>query len=87
MNTKRILALLAALLMIVALFSACSNDTNKDDGQKTDGDKTDGNSGDDTPDEADIVTITWLASGTSDKYQLAVDGDYENLRQCVEVQH
>ena len=95
MNTKRILALLAALLMIVALFSACSNDTNKDDGQKTDGngDKTDGNSGDDansgddTPDEADIVTITWLASGTSDKYQLAVDGNYENLRQCVEVQH
>ena len=30
MNTKRLIALLAAVLMIVALFSACSNDADKD---------------------------------------------------------
>lgn len=64
MKAKKILALLLAVLMLVALFSACSNNESKPDdqgsGSKTDdpgktddGNTGDDNTGDDEPDDGD----------------------------------
>ncbi len=68
MKTKKVLALLLALLMLVALFSACSNNEGKTDDQGSKGqtdDKVDtadqGNSNEgDAPDEPDMKEISWL---------------------------
>ena len=95
MNTKRLIALLAAVLMIVALFSACSNDADKDktgdDGKTPDNSQTpdDGKTpddGNDTPDEGDeLITISWMGRGNQDNLKLARDGDYANLKKLDEI--
>lgn len=70
MTTKRILALLAALLMIVALFSACANDGNTgDDDQNDDGNTGDtgdtGNTEDgDSPNETEPLKLTYMGCET-----------------------
>ena len=89
MNTKRILALFAALLMLVCMFSACSPDSQGDDSgnnAQSDGNNT-GNEGDDTPDEEELETITWLARAKSDNYNTWMAKPHANLDKCVENQH
>ncbi len=90
MNTKRLIALLAALLMIVALFSACSNNEGKDDNEgdqnNTGDDANTPDDGNDTPDEnGELVTISWMGRGTTDNLKLAQDGDYANLNKIHEI--
>ena len=91
MNTKRLIALLAALLMIVALFSACSNNETQDDntGDQNNNTGDDANTpddGDDTPDEnGDLVTISWMGRGTTDNLRLAQEGNYANLNKIHEI--
>jgi len=92
MNAKRLLALLLAMLMLVALFTACSNDTadddsgKKDDAATDDGGKKD-DAADDAPAEGDYEIISWMPYSSDENYNKAVEGEYENLRQAVEVQH
>ena len=95
MNTKRILALLAALLMLVCLFAGCSNDSGKTDDSANQGqtnDKTDDkNKPDDTndnPDEDELETITYLAYARSDNYTTWINAEsHANLAKCIENQH
>ena len=67
MTTKKLLALLIALLMLVALFSACSNtdSDNADDGSEATGNEgdTSGTENDaDAPTETDPLEITYMGS-------------------------
>ncbi len=91
MNTKRILALLAALLMLVCLFAGCSNDSGKtSDGGNTGDKQTDGKTddkGNDQPEEVKIETITWLAREKADNYNTWMAKPHANLEKCVENQH
>lgn len=97
MNTKRIIALLAAVLMLVCLFSACSNQptdnsasssntTNTTTDTKTD-DKKDDTTSTDAPSEDEIETITWLARSSDENYNLWKDRGSALLDQCVANQH
>ena len=92
MKTKQFLALLAALMMLMALLGACSNDTtgkNTDDGQTDSSqaggeDKEDG--GDtDASEDADLLTISWLGRGTTDNLRIAVEGDYANYNEVLRI--
>lgn len=99
MNIKRLVALLAALLMIVALFSACSNDANEDTADDGQNQQDDANTGDDEnnddndaddetdiPDEnGELVTISWLGRGTADNLRLAEEGNYANLQKLKDI--
>ena len=96
MKTKRLLALLAALVMLLALLGACSNDTadggKTDDGQtdQTDDPKTGGEDKEDggetdVPENTDLPTISWLGRGTTDNLRLAVEGDYANYKELLRV--
>ena len=93
MNMKRLIALLAALLMIVALFSACANDTKPaDDGKKEDTSDTKKEDTkkeekkDDEPAPSDeLITISWLGRGNQDNLKKARDGNYANLAQLDAV--
>ena len=98
MNAKRILALAAALLMMLALFSACANDTSDAGNQENTGEdgKTDENQSDentpddDTPEELEIEKIDYMAYDllpSSDNYKLALERQDANLLKCVENQH
>ena len=93
MNTKRILALLAALLMLVCLFAGCSNNSGKtndggNQGQSDDKGKTDDKQGDDKPNTDELETITYLAYARSDNYTTWVNAEsHANLDKCVENQH
>jgi hypothetical protein len=101
MNAKRILALAAALLMIIALFSACANDTKNqgdtgdkgktDDSTQDEGKTDDGNGDDgDQPEELEIEKIDYMAfdlAPAKDNYNAALERGDANLLQCVENQH
>jgi len=93
MNTKRIVALFAAVLMLVCLFSACSNQpaattdnsasssntTNTTTDTKTDDKKdTTTTTTPDAPAEEDIETITWLARDTGENYKIWAEKEGEN---------
>ena len=77
MNTKRILALLLAVLMLLALFSACSNDTpddnkgNTSDTGDTGNTNDTGDSGEDNPVETDKHSIEYLGSQGGATYATA----------------
>jgi len=88
MTLKRTLALLAALLMLIAMFAGCANDTaddKADDGGNdiATNDKTDDAGNDDAPAEDGLVSISWIGTGDGVNYQKAIDEGYENLRQQI----
>lgn len=71
MNKKRLLALLIAILMLTALFSACAQvgetpDNGQDQDKPDTGDTPDqGDTGDDAPEETELHTFEWLGSETA----------------------
>lgn len=69
MNKKRIAALLLAVLMLLALFSACAQEKTPDDSQKgvtaPDDNPSDENTPDDAPVEADLHPFKWLGRETA----------------------
>jgi len=93
MNMKRLIALFAALLMIVALFSACApkdegktdepakSDEKKDEPKKDEPAKTDDKKDDEPATPAEPITISWVGRGNQDNLKLARDAGYENLKQ------
>ena len=101
MNTKRIIALFAAILMLVCLFSACANTEKTDTSAststtdtKTDTKKDDTKKDDkkddtktDAPVEDEIEIITWLARSSDENYNLWKDKGSALLDQCVANQH
>lgn len=76
MNTKRLVALLIAVFMLIALFSACAQNENTPDDDKgntpsTDNNGTDDNNGDDAPDETERHSIEYLGSQGGATYATA----------------
>ncbi len=78
MNTKRLVALLIAVFMLIALFSACAQNENTPDDDKgntpgTDdnGATDDNNGGDDAPDETERHAIEYLGSQGGATYATA----------------
>ncbi len=97
MKSKRIFSLFIALLMLLALFSACANNTGN---ERNAGDNNEsvedpkGNAGQpddgDTPEELEIEKIDYMAFDllpSSDNYKLALERQDANLLKCVENQH
>ncbi len=75
MTTKRLLALLVAVLMLVALFSACANDSGNDDANQPGDSGNTGDTGDtgdtgntedtdDNPSETEPLTLTYMGCET-----------------------
>jgi len=95
MNTKRLIALLAAMMMIIALFAGCANDTaddKTDDQGSVSDDKTEDKTDDKTDDSTDapaeggdLVTISWIGRGNQDNLKIARDGNYANLAKLDEI--
>jgi len=98
MNMKRLIALLAALMMIVCLFAGCANDAaddkTDDKGQTEDkkdetSDKTDDaddkDDSTDAPAEDELITISWMGRGNQDNLNAARDAGYANLAKLDEI--
>ena len=101
MQIKRVIALLAAVMMLVCLFSACQNQPAANTGDNsssssstassntsstTTDDKKDTTTTD-TPSEEELVHIEHLCVGNPDNYNLSKDNNYANLQACVDNQH
>lgn len=98
MKTRRILALFIALMLLLALLSACADDTVEDGSnngqpdtgrlteqqdQEGNGQENEGNS--DVPENTQLPKISWLGRGTTDNLRLAVEGDYANYKELLRV--
>ena len=87
MNTKRLFALLIAVFMLIALFSACATDEDTNDDQAnvgTNGDDTanTGNEGDDAndaPPEGEKRSIEWLGNQGANTYATAEEARDNNF--------
>ena len=101
MQIKRVIALLAAVMMLVCLFSACQNQPaantgdNSSSSSSTASSNTSSTTTDnkkdttttDTPSEEELVHIEHLCVGNPDNYNLSKDNNYANLQACVDNQH
>ena len=101
MQIKRVIALLAAVMMLVCLFSACQNQPAANTGDNssfssstassntssTTTDNKKDTTTTDTPSEEELVHIEHLCVGNPDNYNLSKDNNYANLQACVDNQH